>query len=351
MKKLTFLFFGLSVLFSFLLNSNSSALITAQNTESNGTIIKEQYIRKELFSLNWGKGENELGKRFQSECSCGPEKIIVNNNGEIFIYDFFKGRILILTPEGKNISKKFNSQIIKNFPRNTVDFTFDKANNLYILTRYGEIHVLSYKDNLKQNKVIRLNKKIEKIYNYQIKVDNNNSIILLGDFIYLLDQKTLKELTSPEYKNIIRDNLILKYYNWNGEREENISYPKMITCHSNKKEVPITTPSLRKIKLNLHYKEKEGLGFVIKGEDKYGSIYLFLSTFYIYKPGPDKEILQKYNKDGNWITNIEIDKDDSDLYLFLIDNKPIIYVDEEGNIYHLWIKEKVVKVIKWELVK
>ncbi|MCK4668399.1 hypothetical protein KAU33_16720 [Candidatus Dependentiae bacterium] len=353
MKKIFLILFTFSILFNFFLNNDISA-----ETSNNSSVKKEnrnieKYVRKELYTLTWGEGENELGGGFHSECSCGPEKIMVNNLGEIFIYDFCKDRILILTDKGENISNKFNSQFIENISRGTVDFTFDKDNNLYILADTGRIEILSYKNKLKQNKMTMINMNIRDLYNYEIKVDKNNNIILLGDPVYLIEPGIINNWILKKYKNnkgeILQE---LKYCHLKVTKDKNISYIKTkYYRYPNEKEASITTPSLREIKLNLHCKGRGKIELVLKGEDKYGNIYLFLRIYYINQPGPYKDIFQKYDKDGNWITNIEIDKDDSDLYLFLSENHPIIYVDEEGNIYHLWIKEKEAKVIKWELVK
>lgn len=353
MKKSILFLFTLSIFFSPFLNYSISAETSNNSSAEKENENIEKYVRKELFTFKWGEGENELGGGFHSECSSGPEKIMVNNLGDIFIYDFSKSRILILKKDRKNINKNYNIKFIESILPSTVDFTFDKDNNLYILADTGVIKILSYKNKLKQNKITMINMNIRDLYHYEIKVDKNNNIILLGDSMYFIEPRIINNWILKKYKNNKGDILQeLKYCNLEVAKDKHLSYIKTkYYSYPNEKEVSIITPSLREIKLNLHYKEKEGIRVVLKGEDKYGNIYLFLNIYYISQPGTCKDIFQKYDKDGNWITNIDLDKDDSDLYLFLVHNKPIIYVDEERNIYHLWIKEKEAKVIKWELVK
>ena len=347
MKKIIIVLFTFSIFFTPFFNHDISAETSKNISAEKENKKNEKYVRKELFTLKWGQGENELGGRINCRDlgnSSGPHQIKVNSDGDIFIYDYENGRFLVISKDGKNITKKYNQDIL-HLSKCHVDFVFDKDNNIYLLTDNKYIEVFSYREKFKRREEIEFSDSLSSSFsNKYIRIDNQGDIYVINrgvnklkkiDKNNFIETKSVKGIKYSRYKSIIESKSI------------RFIHPDYYT----EKIIYITTPkSFKERTLKLNYKEKYRSVYNLVNEDKYGYVYILICVYDKIEPGSGKYFVQKFNIEGNFITNINIDQDEM-LYSYIENEGAIIYVDEEGNLYHLNVKQEGVKLIKWELVK
>ena len=368
----------------------SKGIIFAQST---GTVTLEEYVPKVIVEAKFGNSINEFGFHRQSKGheypDMGPNAIVIDSHGNIYILDSVNERIVIYNENGEYKSNIF----LKSLKRYKI---FDPFNTSMAIDSSGTIYILTtHLDFMQSPVVIELNKQgkfvkqyfdVSKLKKYTTEVEpsrknqfiqmlNNiqkseNTKILSDDFgeirnlstedgnVYIVTKKNyyLRETNNKIEKLHFKGNISLKQ-KYIYERNPKITDYSKVEPIENVIVKDLQGNIIRILNLELPPDwQKDGwklfnagvsfedifnnkyVGIVAEKKSETGTLYSNDFTSLIYK----------YNEDWELISIIRIKVDDP-IYRFL---SPI---DKMGNIYQLvWNSKKLeegVKVIKWKVKK
>jgi hypothetical protein len=299
------------------------------------------YIRKELIKFSWGKGPYQLGTNYfefydengeyidepgAGSHVWGPTGIKVDRQGSIIIKDELNSLLVKYDRNGRFI-KSITSEV-----GDSGVMAFDSKNNLYI-ERHGSM-IKRFDNNLKFLNAINYGP-----YNFQphqMWINEADGIILLWN------RGTITEVDYEKpgiYKKISEDqgyeskySRQIKIYN---EKTDPADSRKLIDMTLN---LPISKMIFKTDDLNWfpdYITEKQSQVFlVVTKSDPKGNYQTYLI---------------KYDYQGKVLLEILLDKDER-LY-FTQEDKTFIDIDDDLNIYHLWITKQGPRLVKWKYQK
>jgi len=311
---------------------------------------KEKYVRKELISFTWGNGKYQLGsnwRKFLNENgkyigpedarshAIGPSAIRVDKKGRIFIWDPQNNRILIFNKNGTFL-REFNPPWLSTI----VDF--DKQNNLYMVIDTMPLLCQKYNPGLKLIKEFYCESPMTKKHNFgrpqKLLLDKNGNL----NFVTTNRNMFQVDLKAKKVEKVI----MKRKFRYMPIK----SYSKTIRLLKQKeKKLQFVSPrTLEEKTISLNLDKKLGWVYEVIGEDRAGNIFLLMNiSETLGEKG--KEVVQKYAPKGEFIVEICIYQDDR-LFATQEEGGRFHDVDDDGNVYHLWIQKEGAKLIKWEKV-
>jgi len=322
---------------------------------------KEEYEMKVLMEMPWGSGPGQLGIGGGGEVAFGPSRLVVDGEGNIYIFDTANNRIQKFSKNGEFVKaipvdslsvKEVQGRDYPEINRNDRDMGIDEEGELYVL-------------NVKDKEIRKIDDKGKAIKRYSVPSNISSFAVSKKDSFVIRRVE----------KGLIR-NMGLE----GGKYEEGIETPSGMRVvlepqtEDNKQYIKIINRKGELIK-RVEIKEKYRIWKVrYKGTDKWENIYLYVERLvdeYItgligpntYKKSQNYgNFIYKFNNEGLFLTSVRLDA-----YPGILDQKVAqgtifedSYVDNQGNIYLLvrygdiyneaHPTPRSFKVFKWEKV-
>ena len=336
----------------------SKGIIFAQST---GTVTLEEYVRKELISFTWGSGNYQLGsnwKEFLNENgkyigpkdawgeTTGPTSIKINEEGNIFIQDTGNNRILIFDKNGRFLQKlNLNTKEFNYMPQTIKDFTFDKQGNICFLVEgsYGSIKTFDHTLKFAKEQLFEVPKRSE-FSPRKIRVNSNGEINIF-DITEKTDKGKIIKINST--KREIEKKIDGRKYLFTPTMQQE----SVILKERNNEISILSHKSFQKriIKLKPETKNSwESWISKVVDEDRKGNNFLLISIADSTISQKVKYTIQKYSSEGIFEASVVLNIDDN-LYFAQNDIGCLVDVDNDGNIYHLWIKKEGARLVFWKI--
>jgi len=296
-------------------------------------IERIEYKKKVLKDFIWGSGPDQLGikrplvpegMKVDWSAIVGPKKIIVNDDGEIFIRDVANRRTV------KIDSKNSMVEEVNEFPFLDV-MTFAVDGCLYTLsagTFPGSI--TRYDNNFKIIDSISVDSRelVQHVVRDLIVIEDNIYLLTLNNLIKVNMNATKEKLELKSNINIGSVEVSPMQFN---------PRPTKMFSRKNLMPIPVDIAKFKKSGWSV------GIPRIFK-EDVNGNYYMMMSVSKYTTKKITYQVLV-FNKQGNLSNRINLD-DNEDIYSEIY-TPSLVDVDKNGNVYQLVVSSLAAKLIFW----